>query len=102
VLKDLGAITFGLQSKGVIQGRGNGALVLTRNELWFSRAWPRSDLRIPLDAVTEVTTVRSHLGKTYLRDLLRVSFRTGDTTDSVAWYVSDVAAWRAKLPGRTA
>jgi hypothetical protein len=97
VLKDLRAVTLGLQSKGVFQGRGNGALVLTPKVLWFSRAWPRADLRIPLDAITEVTTVRSHLGKTYFRDLLRVSFRTRDTTDAVAWYVTDLAGWRAKL-----
>lgn len=97
VLKDLRAITFGQQSRGAFQGRGNGALVLTRSELWFSRAWPRRDLRIPLGDITEVTTVRSHLGKTYFRDLLRVSFRTRDTTDAVAWSVTDLAAWRAKL-----
>lgn len=97
VLKDLRALSFGLQSKGVFQGRGNGALVLTPNELWFSRAVPRRDLQIPLDAITEVTTVRSHLGKTYFRDLLRVSFRTQNTTDAIAWYLTDLAAWRAKL-----
>lgn len=97
VLKDLQAVTFGLQSKGVFQGRGNGALVLTPNELWFSRAVPRLDVRILLDTITEVTTVRSHLGKTYFRDLLRVSFRTQDTTDAIAWYVTDLEAWRAKL-----
>ena len=97
VLKDLRAITFGVQSKGGFQGRGNGALVLTRQELWFSRAVLRRDLRIPLDAITEVTTVRSHLGKTYFRGLLRVSFRTQDMTDADAWHVTDLAAWRAKL-----
>ena len=97
MLQDLGALTFGQQSKGRSQGRGNGALVLTPDELWFSRAWPRSDLLIPLDTITEVTTVRSHLGKTYFKDLLRVSFRTGDATDSVAWYLTDVAGWRATL-----
>ena len=102
VLKDLRAVTFGLQSQGKWQGRGNGALVLTRDELWFSRALPRRDLRIPLDAVTEVTTVRSHLGKTYFRDLLHVSFRTQDTADAVAWYVTDLAAWQGALAERAA
>ncbi len=97
VLKDLRAISFGQQSKGVFQGRGNGALVLTPNELWFSRAVPRRDLRIPLDAITEVSTPKVHLGKTYFRPLLRVSFRTHNTTDSIAWYVADLPVWLAKL-----
>ena len=97
VLKDLRAVSFGLTSKGRFQGRGNGALVLTPNELWFSRAVLRSDLRIPLDTITEVTTVKSHLGKTYFRDLLRVSFRTQNGTDSIAWYLTDLASWRAQL-----
>lgn len=94
---DLGAVSFGLRSRDVAQGRDNGALVLTPDELWFSRAVPRRDLRIALDTVTEVTTVRSHLGKTYFRDLLKVSFRAGGTDDAIVWSVSDPAAWQAKL-----
>src|SRR5687768_4488400 len=48
VLKDLGANCFGLESKGVMQWRGNGALVLTEKELHFFMFLPKWDLRIPL------------------------------------------------------
>lgn len=97
VLQDLRAVTFGLQSKGVFQNRGNGALVLTPEALWFFMAVTHRDLKIPLDKITGIKTVRSHLGKTYFRDLLHVSFEAPDGPEAVAWYVADVPAWQAKI-----
>lgn len=91
--KDTGALTLGLQSLGVRQGRGNGALVLTPDMLWFSRAAMRRDTAIPLASITEVKIVRSHLGKTYFRDLLHVTFAANGGTDSMAWLVRDLAGW---------
>ena len=98
VLKDLEALTFGLQSRGVFQGRGNGALVLTEDELgWFRFVPERTDLRIPRENITNVDVVKSHLGKTYRRDLLRVTFTHDGKPDSMAWYVPDLATWLSKL-----
>ena len=37
LLKDLGANSFGVESRGVFQGRGNGALVLTKDCWVWSR-----------------------------------------------------------------
>ena len=105
ILRDLEALTLGLESRGVLQGRGNGALVLTANELCWLRFVPESsDLRIPRETITKVDTVKTHLGKTYGQDLLRVTFTNNGKPDSMAWYVMDVGAWRAKLgePARTA
>ena len=98
VLKDLNAVTFGLQSRGVFQGRGNGALVLTADELaWFRFIPERTDLRIPRQSITKVDTAKVHLGKTYGRDLLRVSFDNDGEPDSIAWYVTDLGAWLTQL-----
>ena len=105
ILRDLMALTFGLESRGVLQGRGNGALVLTANELCWLRFVPESsDLRIPREHITKVDTVKTHLGKTYGRDLLRVTFTNNGTPDSMAWYVTDLGAWLSKLgePAQTA
>ena len=105
ILKDLKALTLGLESRGVLQGRGNGALVLTANELgWFRFVPERSDLRIPRESITKVDTVMTHLGKTYGRDLLRVTFMNDGKPDSMAWYVTDLGAWLTKLgePAQTA
>ena len=65
VLEDLKAVTLGLESRGVMQGRGNGALVLTANELgWFRFVAPKGgDLRISRETITTVDTVKAHLGK---------------------------------------
>jgi hypothetical protein len=98
ILKDLKALTFGLESRGVMQGRGNGALVLTADELCWLRFVPeRTDLRLPLASITKVDTVTSHLGKSYGRSLLRVSFTNDGKPDSMAWYVPDLGLWLTKL-----
>jgi hypothetical protein len=98
ILRDLKAVTFGLESRGVLQGRGNGALVLTANELCWLRFVPESsDLRIPRENITKVDTAKTHLGKTYGRDLLRVTFTNNGKPDSMAWYVTDLGRWLSKL-----
>ena len=98
LFKDLNALTFGLESRGALQMRGNGALVLTADELgWFRFVPERTDLRIPRENITKVDTVKSHLGKTYFRDLLRVTFTNNGKPDSMAWYVPDLGAWLSQL-----
>lgn len=88
---------FGRTSRGYGQVRGNGALVLTDSELWFSRLMPRFDLSIPLGDITDVALVRSHLRKRMLFPLLRVSFRTGGIEDSIAWWVPHPNRWIDQL-----
>lgn len=97
VFKDVRASNFGLESLGPMQARGNGALVLTARELHFFQLLPAREVRIPLDSITEVKTVRSHLGKTVGRSLLHVSFTVEGRQDAMAWSVVDVEAWLSKL-----
>jgi hypothetical protein len=97
LMKDFTANSFGLQSAGVWQVRGNGALVLTPTELQFFMFMPKSDLRIPLDAVTEVSLTRSHLGKATIHKLLKVRFALNGNADSIAWYVKDSQAWKERI-----
>jgi hypothetical protein len=97
LLRDLMANNFGLQSRGVIQLRGNGALVLTAAELHFFMLVPEEEFRIPLGAIREVSLVRAHLGKTVGRQLLKIRFTREGAEDAVAWYVRDPEAWRLKL-----
>jgi hypothetical protein len=88
---------FGVQSGGMGQIRGNGALALARNELWFSLYMPQREVLIPLGDVLEATTARSHLGKSVGRKLLLVRFRAAGGEDSVAWAVRDVDGWIAAI-----
>jgi hypothetical protein len=86
-----GANFFGQQSLGVMQGRGNGILVLTDTELYFERLLPRKEFSVPLAAIQSVETTNSFLGKTIFRPLLKVVFRNdAGQIDAMAWYVGDV------------
>lgn len=97
ILRDLRANSLGLTSLGAWQQRGNGALVLTGDEILFFQAVPRRDVRVPLSAITEVKTVKGHLGKTYGRDLLYLAFDSPAGPDSIALFVRDLPAWLAAL-----
>lgn len=98
VAMDESANFLGLQSRGAAQIRGNGCLAATHDEILFLMWLPRRELRIDRARVTQVGRVRSHLGKTIFRDLLKVSFTNDEgEPDSIAWFVRDLPAWEAIL-----
>ncbi len=97
LMKDLGANSFGLESKGKWQGRGNGGLVLTKDSLHFYRFVRGADLRVPLAAITQVSFTKSHLGKATIHDLLKVRFSADGQSDSIAWYLTDPTAWKNRI-----
>ncbi|MBO9999199.1 MAG: hypothetical protein J7641_09365 [Cyanobacteria bacterium SID2] len=98
VRSDVKANFFGLQSRGNFQIRGNGVLVLTREELWFSRLVKREDISIPLNTIEQVDLVNSHLGKRILgRQLLYVQFASSDGTDAGAWLVNNPQQWQQDI-----
>jgi hypothetical protein len=98
VMVDWMANNFGVQSLGVTQLRGNGALVLSKDTLHFFMLVGQRELKIPLAAITGVSLVNRHLGKTVGRKLLAVDF-TNDAgaADRVAWYVREPDAWQQRL-----
>ena len=73
--------------------RGNGTVALTSEELLFAQWLPDRLLRVPRESIVEVTTTRTHLGKTIGRKLLKVIWRTGDGRDSIAMWVKDLDGW---------
>jgi hypothetical protein len=92
--RSLRANFFGFASLGPAQLRGNGALVLLPEELYFLMAAPRREIRIPLERIIETSLVRSHLGKTIFRSLFHVAYHGGEGDDAVAWAVPDPQGWR--------
>jgi hypothetical protein len=97
-LVDDSANSFGVESRGAAQIRGNGCLGLTADEVLFVMWLPRRELRIPRERISVVERARSHLGKTVGRPLLRVRFADEvGRDDSVAWLVGDLPAWEAAL-----
>jgi len=97
LLQSLDANFFGFKSKGKKQIRGNGALVLTREELWFSRVLPQMEISIPIRNIRTVKLVRSHLGKTVFRPLLLVEFFHRGREDAIAWLVKNPEEWQKKI-----
>lgn len=97
LLKDLRANCFGLESAGVWQLRGNGGLVLTAECLHFFMFVPKREFRVPLDAITELTFTKSHLGKATIYNLLKVRFTSDGKSDSIAWYLTNPTAWKNKI-----
>lgn len=91
------AQSYGERSRGVTQARGNGALALTKGELFFALYLPARDLSIPLASIRDVSIVRSHLGKTSGAKLLHVRFVKDGGEDAVAWRVPDPDAWKTKI-----
>ena len=88
------ANSFGVESAGAWQVRGNGTLALTKHELLFAQWVPNRLLRIPRRSIVEVQTARSHLGKRIGQDLLKVVWTTElGTQDSIALWVPDLDGW---------
>jgi len=88
-----GANFFGQTSGGAMQLRGNGALALTDEELWFGLLVPRREISVRRKSITSARLKNSHLGKTVLRPLLYVEFQTPEGPDSCAWLVPDPQRW---------
>lgn len=98
LLREEDANSFGIESAGKWQVRGNGNLALTEHELLFAQWVPNRLVRIPRRSIVEVTTTRSHLGKTIFRDLLKVVWTTElGAQDSIALWVKDLDGWLAAL-----
>lgn len=94
---DYRASFFGVTSQGMTQFRGLGVLVLAKDGLHFHMLSPSRDLSIPLADIRGTEVVRSHLGKTVGRKLLKVVFVQDGADDSVAWWVQDPEGWRTRI-----
>jgi hypothetical protein len=98
LLEAPGANSFGVESGGPWQVRGNGNLALTEDELLFAQWAPDRLLRIPRRSIVEASQVKSHLGKRIGRPLLRVAWtRDNGEEDSIAFWVKDLDRWLAEL-----
>lgn len=91
------AQSFGEESRGVTQVRGNGALALTKSELFFLLYVPERELRIPLRSIQATSLVRTHLGKTTGAKLLKIEFTAESGRDSIAWCVRDPEVWLGQI-----
>jgi len=85
---------YGQTSKRYKQFRGNGILLLSKNDLFFELLVPRRELRIPINLITKVEKVKWFLSKSHGRPLMKVSFTNNSGfEDSVAWQIVDLDQW---------
>ena len=88
---------FGEQSKGARQIRGNGALVLTKDQVHFIRALPFKEIAIPLKSVSGVSLPDSFNGKTVFSRLLCIHFQTPAGADAFGIAVKDPETWKEAI-----
>jgi len=86
---------FGVKSKGMTQIRGNGALLLTKEYLFFQMWIPKKEIKIPLDKIEKIEEVRSFLGKSKFMPLLKIDFiDENEQKNSAAWLVKNLQKWK--------
>ena len=89
---------FGRASKGLKQWRGNGLLALTDRGLRFRLFIPRTEVFIPIGAISSVSEPSSFLGKSKMKKLLRVDFLGEDgSEDACAWLLPSLEWWKEAL-----
>jgi hypothetical protein len=100
VFAEYTANSFGIESRGALQWRGNGALVMTESELCFFQVLLEGELVIPLEHITKLRLVHKHLGKTTTSSLLRIEFRGEQRADAVAFWVPKPDVLKGLLEAR--
>lgn len=88
---------FGKKSKGGKQIRGNGAIVLTRNQLFFIRAMPFKEYIIPIKSINRVSMPNSFNGKSVFSKLLCVHYNVEGVEDSIAWAIKNPVKWKKSI-----
>ena len=88
---------FGEKSKGGKQIRGNGAIVLTKNELVFIRAMPFKEYIIPIKSIQRVSMPTSFNGKSVFSKLLCVHYVFEGAEDSMAWAIKNPEKWQGSI-----
>lgn len=81
---------MGRSDGGLVQVRGNGALVLNDEALIFVMWWPNRLIEIPLSQIQSTELVKSYRGKWVMQPLLKVNFVNpmGELA-SAAWWVKN-------------
>jgi len=98
LISDDKANFFGLESLGVWKVRGNGVLLLAKEELFFGMWKPKRDLLILVRNIIEISNPKSHMHRSVYRPLLKIVFKNDrGESDSAAWYVRELNKWNQIL-----
>ena len=85
---------IGLQSPSRKMLRGNGTLLLTKDDLVFQLWLPKTEILIPRKAIREVGEVKSFGGKTVFQPLMQLRYSNAlGEEESLAIYLSELETW---------
>jgi hypothetical protein len=89
---------FGVASRKYKQVRGNGVLILTKENIIFGMFIPKREIKVPIKSIMEIKTPKWFLGKTRFRPVLAISFINEEgKTDSAAWEVRNIDQWVSRI-----
>ncbi len=98
LFSDYSANFFGQKSNGISQVRGNGILLVTKHEIYFSLLMPRKEICIPVKQIVAITSEASFLGKSKFKPLLVIQFKDrAGNIDSAAWLIHDLSNCTTKI-----
>jgi hypothetical protein len=102
--RKLHAMTLGMGIGGK-QIRGNGALVLTKESLFFLRGVPYREYVVPLNRIMKITLPDSFNGRSVFAKLLYIEFKTDvqgeNQVDAMAWAVKYPEEWKNSINRRS-
>ena len=99
-LRDDNANFGGIRSLGQSQCKGNGILVLTDNEIFFSQycCGGEDGIAIPLDKINNVKSESTYLGRTQLgMKHLIIEYQVDGKEDAIGFLLRDLKSWMDKL-----
>ncbi|MFX1278685.1 MAG: hypothetical protein ACFFA3_04660 [Promethearchaeota archaeon] len=77
---------------------GNGVLLLTKEVLFFCMWRPKKNILIPVESITDINNPKSHIHKSILRPLLKITFKNEKgESNSVTWFVQQLIQWNEIL-----
>ena len=88
---------FGLKSLGYKQIRGNGAIVLTKEKLYFIRATPFLEHIIPIEKIREISLPTSFNGKSVFKKLLCIHYQNDGQDEAIAWAIKSPEKWKLTI-----
>jgi len=88
---------FGFKSLGSMQIRGNGAIVLTNEFLYFIRATPFQEHIVPIKKIKQISLPKSFNGKSVFKQLLCIHYQNDGQEEAIAWAVKNPERWKVTI-----
>lgn len=81
---------IGRSDGGLVQLRGNGALIINDEAFIFVMWWPNHLIEIPLSQILSTELVKSYRGKRVMQPLLKINFiNAAGAEASAAWWMKN-------------